>query len=231
MIGYIEHIYVAGEFEQVWVEYDNDFVLEEDKPNRSVRGWDYGAIVHHGTLEKDHILVDIGGGASYFFIYLTKFVKECWNVDPLQPAWNINEPLLKSLEHYQAYTEGRARIHIQNARKLPFPDNSIDRVITTSAMEHFENEDDIRCAEEIYRVLKPGGLFLGTVDHNLFSEHFPEKYGEARFYTYQLFMDRIFTPSKLALTGSDFVKDYVIPEMTEENKYNICALFFRLRKE
>ena len=230
MIGHIGHVDISGTFEPAWIPYEA-FVLDADKPSMSWRTWDYGAIIHYANFQKDDIVVDIGGGASYFFIYLTKFVKECWCVDPLLPAWNENGPLLKSLEHYQAYIEGRARIHIQNARKLPFPDNSIDKIITTSAMEHFENEDDIRCAEEIYRVLKPGGLFLGTVDHSLFGEYFPEKYGEARFYTYQSFMDRIYTPSKLELTGSDFLKDYVIPEMTEENKYIIGSLFFRLRKE
>jgi len=230
MIGHIGDVDIPGTFEPTWVSYEA-FVLDADKPSMSWRTWDYGAILHYGNFQKEDIVVDIGGGASYFFIYLTKFVKECWCVDPLCPAWNINEALLRSLEHYQAYTEGRARIHVQNAKKLPFSNESIDKIITCSAMEHFENEDDIRCAEEIYRVLKPGGLFLGTVDHSLFSEHFPERYGEARFYTYQSFMDRIFTPSKLALTGPDFLKDYAIPEMTEENKYSIGTLFFRLRKE
>lgn len=230
MIGHIGDVDIPGTFEQAWVDYESH-VLDTDRPSMSWRTWDYGAILHYGNFQKDDIVVDIGGGASYFFIYLTKFVKECWCVDPLRPAWNVNEALLQSLGHYQAYTEGRARIHVQNARKLPFPDNSVDTIITCSAMEHFENEDDIRCAEEIYRVLKPGGLFLGTVDYNIFSEYFPEKYGEARVYTYHSFMDRIYTPSKLTLTGPDFLKDYAIPEMTEENKYIIGTLFFRLRKE
>ncbi len=41
---------------------------------------------------------------------------------------------------------------------LPLPDNSQDAILCLSVLEHVE--DPIRAAEELYRVLKPGGYLL-----------------------------------------------------------------------
>jgi GT2 family glycosyltransferase len=52
----------------------------------------------------------------------------------------------------------------QNLECLTFPDESLDIVITSDVMEHVRLDD--RAHREIYRVLKPGGLYIFTVPHN-----------------------------------------------------------------
>lgn len=47
-----------------------------------------------------------------------------------------------------------------DGKKLPFEDNSFDNVFSSEVIEHIDNLDEI--LDEIYRVLKPGGLFLLT---------------------------------------------------------------------
>ncbi|MFT3852521.1 MAG: class I SAM-dependent methyltransferase [Ilumatobacteraceae bacterium] len=48
-----------------------------------------------------------------------------------------------------------------DATRLPFPDATFDRVITSEVLEHIQ--DDVRAIGELQRVLKPGGTFAATV--------------------------------------------------------------------
>lgn len=52
----------------------------------------------------------------------------------------------------------------QNLECLTFADASLDIVITSDVMEHVRLDE--RAHQEIYRVLKPGGLYIFTVPHN-----------------------------------------------------------------
>lgn len=52
----------------------------------------------------------------------------------------------------------------QNLERLTFSDGEIDLVITSDVMEHVRLDD--RAYREIYRVLKPGGIYIFTVPHN-----------------------------------------------------------------
>ena len=52
----------------------------------------------------------------------------------------------------------------QNLECLTFPDESLDLVITSDVMEHVRLDD--RAHREIYRVLKPGGIYIFTVPHD-----------------------------------------------------------------
>ena len=48
-----------------------------------------------------------------------------------------------------------------DALRLPFPDDTFDRVIASEVLEHVS--DDQIALEEIFRVLKPGGTLAATV--------------------------------------------------------------------
>ena len=48
-----------------------------------------------------------------------------------------------------------------DATKLPFADASFDHVITSEVLEHVQ--DDVAAIAEMFRVLKPGGMFAATV--------------------------------------------------------------------
>lgn len=61
----------------------------------------------------------------------------------------------------------RARVGVSES--IPFPDDEFDVVIMTEVLEHLNDEALRLTIQEIRRVLKPGGRFLGTVpaDENL----------------------------------------------------------------
>lgn len=48
-----------------------------------------------------------------------------------------------------------------DATRLPFPDDTFDRVITSEVLEHIQN--DVSAIAELVRVLRPGGSFACTV--------------------------------------------------------------------
>jgi len=48
-----------------------------------------------------------------------------------------------------------------DATRLPFADDSFDKVITSEVLEHIQ--DDVAAIAEMVRVLKPGGMFAATV--------------------------------------------------------------------
>jgi glycosyltransferase involved in cell wall biosynthesis/ubiquinone/menaquinone biosynthesis C-methylase UbiE len=50
-----------------------------------------------------------------------------------------------------------------NILRLPFPDESFDKVLMSEVLEHID--DDRRALQEIYRVLKPGGVLALSVPH------------------------------------------------------------------
>ncbi|HEY1228814.1 MAG TPA: class I SAM-dependent methyltransferase, partial [Ramlibacter sp.] len=59
----------------------------------------------------------------------------------------------------------RSGVVNQNLEALTFDDASFDLVITTDVMEHVRLDD--RAHQEIHRVLKPGGMYLFTVPHEM----------------------------------------------------------------
>lgn len=60
-----------------------------------------------------------------------------------------------------ASTQRSAVVLAGDAAKLPFPDNSFDRIICSEVLEHVPDPDAV--LEEISRILKPGGLFIASV--------------------------------------------------------------------
>lgn len=55
----------------------------------------------------------------------------------------------------------------EDARNMPFSDNTFDKVLSISVIEHVnpEEDGDLRTLKEIYRVLKSGGELLLTVPY------------------------------------------------------------------
>jgi SAM-dependent methyltransferase len=56
---------------------------------------------------------------------------------------------------------GEAPDFLVDAHVLPFPDDSFDGVMSLAVLEHVHNP--YRVVQEVARVLRPGGVFVGTV--------------------------------------------------------------------
>jgi len=76
------------------------------------------------------------------------------NKDAIDQAKNWSTEILGSGNNFQ----------VAAAEKIPFPDESFDKVLCLDVFEHVNDEK--KTASEIYRILKPGGVLVLSVPHD-----------------------------------------------------------------
>lgn len=103
-------------------------------------------------------------------------------------------------------------------RKLPFADNSIDKVYSKSLLEHIEHF--IPLMSEIYRILKPTGTFQVIVPH--FSSPLGHSdFTHKRFFGYYSF--DYFVPEKMQIGRR-------VPDFYTDFKFRILEKKLRFRR-
>lgn len=114
--------------------------------------------MHIGPV-KPEVALDLGCGTGLYHPVLAPLVGKLYGVD------NSHEMLERAKEvsdKHQLDTE----LILGSAEDLPFPDGTFDMVIAYDVLHHIA--DIPRIVEEIHRVLKPGGRFLGAETTMLF---------------------------------------------------------------
>ncbi|OIP11224.1 MAG: hypothetical protein AUJ96_02715 [Armatimonadetes bacterium CG2_30_66_41] len=94
---------------------------------------------------------------------------------------------------------GATAFQVMDATAMTFLDETFDRVFSVSVLEHIQDDGDTRAAQEIARVLKPGGRAVLTFEWGpLFVPWCAFPVG-GRIYDTAAFMERIVEPSGLEL--------------------------------
>lgn len=117
-----------------------------------------------GLLEPDRTALGVGAGNEPTLFWLTNFMHvhatdlyleaEDW-------AESANVSMLTDPGRHWPGDWQRRRLITQHmdARELHFEDASFDAVFSSSSLEHFGTDEEIgRSLDEMYRVLKPGGV-------------------------------------------------------------------------
>jgi ubiquinone/menaquinone biosynthesis C-methylase UbiE len=186
--------------------------------SHGVRDQEYAAALYYAPLDDQDVVLDVGCGESAFGIYAAQNAAKVWGVD--DGSWSeFVDRWEKTLDQIDEYKSGMFRYYKGNAAILPFPDCMFDKVYTFSAFEHFAGKDDICASREVARVLKPNGLFAGTIDFKMPTKN---PVSTCDSYTLDEFTGRIVEPSGLMPTG-----DTSIGKMSPES---ITSLFFCLEK-
>jgi len=130
-------------------------------------GWEYAALLSVIRLEPGSTVVDIGTGAYSIWPYMLAA-----HLDVRVLATDLDPSLAEQrgrrdrvgeagLVHHQAVQLLRC-----DARRLPFPDGSVDAVTAVSTVEHVRDAEGDRVAlQEMGRVLRPGGRAWITVPY------------------------------------------------------------------
>ena len=105
---------------------------------------------------KDKKIVDIGIGLPSDSDFYTFYVKAgCY----------LNAYDLDSRIGGQVELSDRCKIYNKSSDEMPENENnSVDVVVALSSLEHYTLESFNKTIQEVYRILKPGGLFLVTLD-------------------------------------------------------------------
>jgi predicted SAM-dependent methyltransferase len=99
---------------------------------------------------------------------------EPWvNVDHFSALFEPSSPEWKQIAACPNYVDADI------TKRLPFDDGSVDGVLLSHVLEHFDAPQGLALLVEAYRVLKPGGIVLVSVPNaSYFREVYPEDRNE-----------------------------------------------------
>ena len=120
----------------------------------------------YGVLRDDAEVLGVGAGHEATIYWLTQKVRKVIATDlyRTEDEWSEGDSGVDMLSDPGRYWDGpwnpdRLVVKHMNALELEFEDESFDAVFSSSSIEHFGEFGEIRRAvEEIYRVLRPGGV-------------------------------------------------------------------------
>jgi ubiquinone/menaquinone biosynthesis C-methylase UbiE len=111
-------------------------------------------IFENFDLEGKEKVLEVGCGRGFYL----KTLKTIWpNLDIT--GIDINQKYLDIARKFLGNSD--VKLINGDATRLPFKDNSFDRIIATEILEHIP--DDKKAIAEMYRVLKPDGIAMVTV--------------------------------------------------------------------
>jgi SAM-dependent methyltransferase len=119
-----------------------------------------------GLLRDDVRVLGVGAGNEPTLFYLTRYVGEVLATDLYDHEdgdWIecANRSMLDDPDLHWPFWYRRERLQVRhmNALALDLPDDSVDAIFSSSSIEHFGGAEEINQAvDEMYRVLKPGGV-------------------------------------------------------------------------
>jgi SAM-dependent methyltransferase len=184
MINYINDTYVDEAFEKQYksymeeiqriypIESNNDIFL-------NYRSWEYYQLMKYGDFEDTDIVLDTGALQTYFSVYLSQYVNNIIAMDNFywySRHYNATEKYQNPAQWGNYLRDVGSNISCQCAdiEKLPYHDDLFDKILSISTIEHVL--DDKKGMQEMYRVLRPGGVLLLTTE---FNHDYPKDYDEA----------------------------------------------------
>jgi len=105
--------------------------------------------------------VDVGSGVTFFPFSVARLGYHVTGVD-IDPVVGIDLP--KAAEIID-HGPGEVDCRVCDDSRLPFADHEVDVVYSISVLEHIPDIE--HAIKEVFRVLKPNGLFILTIDLDL----------------------------------------------------------------
>jgi ubiquinone/menaquinone biosynthesis C-methylase UbiE len=122
----------------------------------------HGGLADRATIQPGHRVLEIGCGTGNLLLTVARRHPgvEVIGIDP-DPA------ALRRARRKAARAGLPVRLDRAFAGELPFPDGSMDRVLSSLMLHHLDDDEKTRAMHEIRRVLRPGGQlhlvdFAGT---------------------------------------------------------------------
>lgn len=117
-----------------------------------------------GLLDGQHQFLGVGAVNEPTLFYLTRYAQQVLATDLYsQAGWesSANTSMMTHPEwHWPFYWRpDRLQVQDMNALQLEIEDRSFDAIFSSSSIEHFGTHRDVaQSLDEMYRVLKPGGI-------------------------------------------------------------------------
>ncbi len=120
-------------------------------------------VIRNAFLEPHHVVLDVGGSWGVLKFALANRCNTVVSIDNLKESVTAAKETVDKLRAYNI------RCMEGDVKALDFPDKTFDRVFSVSVFEHFPS-GHMHAIDECLRVLKPGGIFLLTLDVRFMGE-------------------------------------------------------------
>lgn len=150
--------------------------------NNTFRTFEYPWAFHAARLTRGMRVLEVGGGLSGFQFILDRAGCQVVNVDPGMEAQGVGWPCdPESMDRLNRYFGTAVELRNTTLDRAALEPASFDRAFSISVLEHLPAEELATSMQEVFRCLKPGGLFVITLDLFLdvapFAEPRTNKYG------------------------------------------------------
>lgn len=139
------------------ITYDLDYFIKVEK-NRydSYAPWMKSFYQYNSNDNNEVSILEVGFGQGTDLVQFAKAGAKCTGIDYTPKHFELAQLnfQLRGLE---------ADLRLGDASDLPFEDNSFDKVYSFGVLHH--TPDIEKCIDEVYRVLKPGGVFVMSLYH------------------------------------------------------------------
>jgi SAM-dependent methyltransferase len=144
------------DFWQGWRESDNPYRKHKSERDRRL-------VVDSMQLGDGERVLEAGCGYGWISSAL-------WRAAKIE--WTGVDRSAEMISHLRAANPERgARALLADVSKLPFKDGEFDKVVCTGVLMHIA--DNTAAVHELIRVLRPGGLFLCSINNALSPYSFP----------------------------------------------------------
>jgi 2-polyprenyl-3-methyl-5-hydroxy-6-metoxy-1,4-benzoquinol methylase len=163
------------------VIYPRDYFAYQ--PNNTTRAFEYPWVFYSLPLKEGARILEVGGGLSGLQFVLSSLGYNVTNVDPgqeeMRKAWCYNEQSFAALN--RRFNTDVALRHT-TIDKADLADATFDCAYSVSVLEHLPTEAIADVVKHVWRCLKPGGMFVLTVDLFLnlkpFTDRMRNEYGK-----------------------------------------------------
>ena len=109
-------------------------------------------LIEQAAIQPGQQVLDLGCGTGTLAI-MAKQSQPSAEVTGL----DADPDMLKVARHKSSERKAHVKFDVGFTNKLPYPDSSFDRVMSSIMIHHLKTPEKITTAGEVFRVLKPGG--------------------------------------------------------------------------
>ncbi|MFN2466254.1 MAG: class I SAM-dependent methyltransferase [Candidatus Dormibacteria bacterium] len=134
--------------------------------NNTTREFEYPWAFQATPLRAGMRAVELGASLTGFQFVLAQAGLEVLGVDPGDASTGAQDNALNAENHalLNAAFETSVSLHQERLENVSLPASSIDRVFCISTLEHIHPADLPSLLAEIWRILRPGGMLVLTID-------------------------------------------------------------------
>lgn len=174
-------------------------------------------------IKKGMRILDVGCGRGDLAFYLARHGASVVGIDYAQAAIAIAEHARrmqsKSIQKLVSFQR-------MNAKKLNFPSDNFDVVISIDVFEHLYQEELVIAMQEIKRVLKPKGILLVHTEPNKIYLEWTHKYYSYPMSRLLVKVNRLFTGKEYFDLPKDLRNDLHKKQHVNEPTYNYLKHLF-----